>query len=146
MAMDGHPGIRRDRAGGAPVKEGYIAIQAEGTTTMFRKIEVLNLVGCMDRTKAAYRSYFVKDDPSACTATGLRWKHDADAKYAWTRRGSEQSWGHSDIVSVDLFRADSSSVGSAVRGGQGGLRLAVAKPGGCIGRCFRPIAAYSTRP
>jgi hypothetical protein len=119
----------RNKTTGAAVKDGYLAIQAEGTATMFKKIEVLSLIGCMDNTKAAYRSYFVKDDPSACAATGLRWKHDADAKYAWTRRGTELAWGHSDIVSVDLFRADGSRVGSAVRGAQGGLHLAVAKPG-----------------
>lgn len=119
----------RMKSGGAAVKEGYIAIQAEGTATMFKKIEVLSLVGCMDKTKAAYRTYFVKDDPTACATTGLRWKHDADAKYAWVRRGSELAWGHADIRAVDLFRADGSRVGSAANPAQGGLRLEVAKPG-----------------
>jgi hypothetical protein len=119
----------RMKSGGAPVKEGYIAIQAEGTATMFRKMEVLSLVGCMDKTKAAYRTYFVKDDPAACGVTGLRWRHDADAKYAWTRRGSDLAWGHADIQGVDLFRADGARVGSAARMAGGGLRLEVTKPG-----------------
>jgi hypothetical protein len=54
-----------------PVKDGYLSIQAEGTSTQFRKIEVLDLVGCMDKSKSAYRSYFVKNDPAACAITGV---------------------------------------------------------------------------
>lgn len=60
--------VRRD---GQPLKEGYLAVQAEGSSTQFKSIEVLDLVGCMDRSKAAYRSYFVKNDPQACTSTGI---------------------------------------------------------------------------
>lgn len=59
----------RMKSSGAPVKEGYLAIQAEGTPTLFRKLEILDLVGCMDRTKPAYRTYFVKSSPGACEAT-----------------------------------------------------------------------------
>lgn len=51
---------------GTPMKDGYISIQAEGTPTLFRKLEVLDLVGCMQNGNPAYRSYFVKDDPAAC--------------------------------------------------------------------------------
>ena len=119
----------RYKSDGKPVKEGYLAIQAEGTATQFRKIEVLNLVGCMDKSQAAYRSYFVKDDPTACASTGLRWRDDSDAKYAWSRRASDVAWGHADILAVDLFRADGSRVGSAVRNAQGELRLEVKRPG-----------------
>ncbi len=56
---------------GTALKEGYLSVQAEGTSTIFRKIEILELVGCMDQTKAAYRTYFVKNDPAACNATGV---------------------------------------------------------------------------
>jgi hypothetical protein len=52
-----------------PMKDGYIVIQAESAPVLFRKIEVLDLVGCMDKTKAAYRAYFVRNDPSACTVS-----------------------------------------------------------------------------
>ncbi|MDB5103435.1 MAG: hypothetical protein JWP91_1124 [Fibrobacteres bacterium] len=52
-----------------PLKDGYIVIQAESAPVLFRKIEVLDLVGCMDKSKPAYRSYFVKSDPAACNAT-----------------------------------------------------------------------------
>lgn len=54
-----------------PLKEGYITIQAESSPVQFRTIEVLNLVGCMDRTKPAYRPYFVKNDAAACAVTAL---------------------------------------------------------------------------
>lgn len=60
----------RLEGGQTPLKEGYLSIQAEGTSTQFRKIEVLDLVGCMDPSKTAYRTYFVKNDPAACNVTG----------------------------------------------------------------------------
>lgn len=61
----------RMKSTGTPVKEGYLAIQAEGTSTLFRKLEILDLIGCMDRNKPAYRSYFVKESPGACEVTGV---------------------------------------------------------------------------
>jgi hypothetical protein len=50
----------------SPVKDGYIAIQAEGAPTQFRKLEVLDLVGCMDKASTSYRTYFVKNDATLC--------------------------------------------------------------------------------
>jgi hypothetical protein len=32
----------------------------------FRKVELLNLVGCLDKKSPRYRPYFEKDDPGAC--------------------------------------------------------------------------------
>lgn len=58
-------------ANGTRLQEGYIAIQAETHPYDFRKIEVLDLEGCMDKSKAAYRSYFVKSKPGACDVTGV---------------------------------------------------------------------------
>ena len=51
---------------GQLLKEGYITIQAESHPTEFRKIEVLNLEGCMDPKAKNYREYFVKGDKSLC--------------------------------------------------------------------------------
>jgi hypothetical protein len=62
--------IRLDN--GTPLKEGYISVQAEGTSTLFRNLEVLDLVGCMDQSKPAYRSYFVKHDAAACEVVSAR--------------------------------------------------------------------------
>lgn len=56
--------IRQDN--GTPLKEGYLSVQAEGTSTLFRNLEILDLAGCMDKANPAYRSYFVKNDPAAC--------------------------------------------------------------------------------
>jgi hypothetical protein len=51
---------------GTPLGEGYIALQAESHPTEFRKIEVLNLSGCMKPGSANYKSYFVHRDDSQC--------------------------------------------------------------------------------
>ncbi len=51
---------------GTPMTEGYIAIQAESHGTDFRKIEVLDLCGCMDENAKNYKSYYVKSKPSSC--------------------------------------------------------------------------------
>ena len=51
---------------GSPLKEGYIALQAESHPVDFRKIELLNLEGCTDRSAKNYRAYYVKSDPGQC--------------------------------------------------------------------------------
>lgn len=51
---------------GKLLSEGYIALQAETATIDFRKVEVLDLVGCMDPTASSYKSYFLHSDPAAC--------------------------------------------------------------------------------
>jgi len=57
------PAVKID---GKPLGEGYIAIQGESHHTEFRKIEVLNLSGCMDPKSKAYKSYYIHRDDSAC--------------------------------------------------------------------------------
>jgi hypothetical protein len=44
---------------GAPLKEGYIALQAESHPIEFRKVELLNLKGCMNPKCPKYKSYYV---------------------------------------------------------------------------------------
>jgi hypothetical protein len=51
---------------GELLSDGYIAIQAESAPTEFRKIELLNLVGCMDKKAKNFKSYFVKADNGKC--------------------------------------------------------------------------------
>lgn len=51
---------------GTPMTSGFISIQAETAPTDFRKIEVLNLEGCMDPKASTYKRYFVKSNPAAC--------------------------------------------------------------------------------
>jgi hypothetical protein len=57
------PAVKID---GTPMTSGYIAIQAETAPTDFRKIELLNLEGCMDAKASNYKRYFVKSKPADC--------------------------------------------------------------------------------
>ncbi|MEO7425056.1 MAG: DUF1080 domain-containing protein, partial [Fibrobacteria bacterium] len=50
-------------ANGTPLKSGYITIQAESAPYRFRRIELVNLEGCMTVGSANYKSYFVHNDP-----------------------------------------------------------------------------------
>ena len=51
---------------GSPLKEGYIALQAESHPVDFRNIEILDLVGCMDPKAKNYKTYYMKADNSRC--------------------------------------------------------------------------------
>ena len=57
------PAVKVD---GTPMTSGYISIQAETAPADFRKIELLNLEGCMDPKASNYKAYFVKANPQAC--------------------------------------------------------------------------------
>jgi hypothetical protein len=57
------PAVKLD---GTLLTGGYISIQAETAPADFRKIELLNLEGCMDPAAASYKSYFVKSNPAMC--------------------------------------------------------------------------------
>jgi hypothetical protein len=57
------PAVKQD---GKPLTEGYIALQSESHPVEFRKVELLNLVGCTDPKAANYKSYFVKADKAQC--------------------------------------------------------------------------------
>jgi hypothetical protein len=51
---------------GKLIERGYIALQSESHPIEFRKVELLNLAGCMDRKASNYRSYYVKSEPEKC--------------------------------------------------------------------------------
>lgn len=51
---------------GKPLTKGYIALQAESHPIDFKKIELLNLVGCMDTKAKNYKDYYVKPDNKQC--------------------------------------------------------------------------------
>ena len=57
------PAIKVD---GTPMTSGFISIQAETAPTDFRKIELLNLEGCMDPKASNFKRYHVKSNPAAC--------------------------------------------------------------------------------
>ncbi len=57
------PQAKRD---GEMLSGGYLALQSESHPLDVRKIELLNLSGCIDGKNPNYRSYFVHSDPAAC--------------------------------------------------------------------------------
>jgi hypothetical protein len=57
------PAVKRD---GEILTGGSISLQAESHPVEFRKVELLNLVGCMDKKAKNYKSYFEKDEPASC--------------------------------------------------------------------------------
>jgi hypothetical protein len=57
------PAVKVD---GTPLAEGYITIQGESAPTDFRKIELLDLSGCMDPKSPKYKSYYVHRDDAKC--------------------------------------------------------------------------------
>jgi len=57
------PNVKVD---GTPLTGGYISLQAETAPIDFRKVELLNLEGCMDSKATNYKKYFVKSNPAAC--------------------------------------------------------------------------------
>jgi hypothetical protein len=57
------PKIKQD---GKLLSTGFIAMQSEGQPIDFRKVEILNLEGCMNPKSKAYRRYFVKDNAAKC--------------------------------------------------------------------------------
>jgi Domain of Unknown Function (DUF1080) len=57
------PKIKQD---GKLLSTGFIAMQSEGQPIDFRKVEILNLEGCMNPKSKAFRRYFVKDNVRKC--------------------------------------------------------------------------------
>ena len=53
---------------GKPLTEGYITLQAETAEIDFRKVELLELKGCMNPKAKEYRRHFIVSDPSACSS------------------------------------------------------------------------------
>ena len=45
---------------------GYISLQSESQPIDFRKVELLNLEGCMDRAALNYKTYYVKSKADSC--------------------------------------------------------------------------------
>lgn len=54
---------------GRLIEGGYLALQSESHPIEFRKVELLNLAGCMDRKAQNYKSYYVKSEPEQCRYT-----------------------------------------------------------------------------
>lgn len=57
------PAAKKD---GLLLQSGYISLQSESHPIEFRKVELLNLVGCADPKAKNYKSYVLKPDPASC--------------------------------------------------------------------------------
>ena len=51
---------------GKVLSEGTISLQSESHPIEFRKVELLNLVGCKDPKARNFKAYFEKADPATC--------------------------------------------------------------------------------
>ena len=62
--VSGHdPAVKRD---GTLLESGSISLQSESHPIEFRKVELLNLVGCADPKAKNYKNYVLKPDPASC--------------------------------------------------------------------------------
>ncbi|MEZ5354837.1 MAG: DUF1080 domain-containing protein [Bryobacteraceae bacterium] len=57
------PKYKRD---GMVLTEGYIGLQSESQPVEFRRVELLNLSGCMNPKAANFKSYYVHRDDTGC--------------------------------------------------------------------------------
>jgi len=57
------PKAKRD---GELLTGGYISLQSESGPLDVRKIELLDLTGCIDPKAKNYRTYFVRSNPKSC--------------------------------------------------------------------------------
>jgi len=52
---------------GTVLEDGYIALQAESQPVEFRRVELLNLSGCMNPKAVNFKPYYVHRDDAGCT-------------------------------------------------------------------------------
>jgi hypothetical protein len=55
-----------DKPDGKLLTEGYISLQSESHPIEFRKVEILNLEGCMDPKAINFKPYYIKAKNSEC--------------------------------------------------------------------------------
>ncbi len=68
---------------GTLMEGGYLSLQSESHPIDFRKVELLNLAGCMDKSAANYKSYFVKHVAADCQlAEGVKAAMRKPGEYA----------------------------------------------------------------
>ena len=110
------------------IGSGYISIQMEGTTTEFAKIEVLNLVGCMTKADTAYRAYFVKNDPQACSGVTSLASLQTKAGDVFSLHGNRIQ-ATTEILQVDVFDVKGLHVSSWRGAGRSSMDIGTLRPG-----------------
>ncbi|MEJ0087588.1 MAG: family 16 glycoside hydrolase [Pseudomonadota bacterium] len=82
-AVDGYNSTTKPD--GTLIDSGYISLQSESHPIDFRKVEILNLAGCMDKAAANYKSYYIKPVPEDCKfADGVKPLMRRAGEYALT--------------------------------------------------------------
>jgi hypothetical protein len=51
---------------GQLIESGWISLQSESNPIDFRRVELLNLAGCMDKSATNYKSYYIRNVPDDC--------------------------------------------------------------------------------
>ena len=112
---------------GTPIKDFYIVLQGESAPTRFRKVELLNLEGCMTSTDANYKSYFVKSDPTQCAGTSIKASQDK-ARGVFSLSGNRIQ-GTSEILQVEVYDLKGTKVLTLKGAGQTFMELNNMTPG-----------------
>jgi hypothetical protein len=131
---------------GTPIKGGYMLFQSESHGTRFRKIEVLNLEGCMTPTDANYKTYFVKHDSTAC-GLPLGIQSPREARYAapMTFIGGAVKVGGNDRVTLEVFDMSGSRIGRHTAQAPFQWSPAVKRSGVHVIRATTPKGTYTER-
>ena len=117
-------------AGTAPMTSGYISIQMEGTSTEFAKIEILNLVGCMNPADTSYRTFFVKDS-STTKCSGVTTEISGSQRRAQGifLLSGNRIQATSEILNVEVYDLQGIHVASLRGEGKSFMDIANLKPG-----------------
>jgi hypothetical protein len=108
---------------------GYITVQDEGTSTEFRTLEILNLVGCMTPTDANYKTYFVKNDSTLCgLPAGVAGSVSMRAQTMFSVSGSFVRSSH-PILRVEIRNLQGALVSRFEGNGARSLEMTGVKPG-----------------
>lgn len=130
-----------------PIKGGYILLQSESHGTRFRKVQVLNLEGCMTPTDANYKTYFVKHDSSACGLPSgvLGGREDVRAGSPMNFVGNAVKVGGTGLVTLQVFDLRGQVVARHTAQAPFQWTPAVKQGGMHVIRAITPRGSYSER-
>ena len=136
-------------ANGTRLTGGYITIQSETHPFRFRKIEVLNLEGCMrPTTDANYKSYLIKHDSTACAGVaGIKGTSPQDARFASPMSfiGNAVKIGGTGMVTLQVFDISGSLVGTHTALAPFQWTPAVKQSGMHVIRAMTPKGTYAEK-
>jgi hypothetical protein len=135
-------------ANGTRLTGGYITIQGESAPYRFRRIDVLNLEGCMTPGDLNHKSYLIKHDSTACAgATGIRGTSPQEARQAapLTFVGNSIRLGGVDKVKLELYDMSGARVGGVTAQAPFQWSPAVKASGVHVIRAITPKGTYTEK-